>query len=83
MHADNSKVGSIAPTSHELDDDHRHHRRSVEHDGPDDPAAVERGVTRGNWTEIKAGLAQGDEIVTQGAYVLKSMLLKSMIGDDD
>ena len=47
------------------------------------PAPVERGVTRGNWTEIKAGLARGDEIVTQGAYVLKSMLLKSMIGDAD
>lgn len=47
------------------------------------PALVERGATRGNWTEIKAGLAVGDEIVTQGAYVLKSMLLKSMIGDAD
>ena len=47
------------------------------------PAPVERGVTRGNWTEIKVGLARGDEIVTQGAYVLKSMLLKSMIGDAD
>ena len=44
---------------------------------------VERGVTRGNWTEIKAGLAVGDEIVTQGAYVLKSLLLKSQIGDTD
>ena len=47
------------------------------------PAPVERGITRGNWTEIKAGLALGDEIVTQGAYVLKSLLLKSMIGDAD
>jgi len=47
------------------------------------PVSVERGVTRGNWTEIKAGLARGDEIVIQGAYVLKSMLLKSMIGDAD
>jgi len=47
------------------------------------PAPVERGATRGNWTEIKAGLAVGDEIVTQGAYVLKSLLLKSMIGDGD
>ena len=47
------------------------------------PAPVERGVTRGNWTEIKAGLTLGDEIVTQGAYVLKSLLLKSMIGDSD
>jgi len=44
---------------------------------------VERGVSRGNWTEIKAGVALGEEIVTQGAYVLKSMLLKSMIGDAD
>ncbi len=43
---------------------------------------VERGVTRGGWTEIKAGLAVGDEIVTQGAYVLKSLLLKSQIGDE-
>jgi len=47
------------------------------------PVPVERGVTRGHWTEIKAGLAEGDEIVIQGAYVLKSMLLKSMIGDAD
>jgi len=47
------------------------------------PTTVERGVTRGNWTEIKAGLAVGDEIVTQGAYVLKSLLLKSQIGDAD
>ena len=46
------------------------------------PTPVERGVTRGNWTEIKAGLALGDEIVTQGAYVRKSMLLKSQLGDD-
>lgn len=47
------------------------------------PAPVERGVIRGNWTEIKAGLALGDEIVIQGAYVLKSLLLKSMIDDAD
>jgi len=44
---------------------------------------VERGVTRSNWTEIRAGLALGDEVVTQGAYVLKSLLLKSQIGDAD
>jgi len=47
------------------------------------PVTVERGVTRGNWTEIKAGLALNDEIVSQGVYVLKSLLLKSMIGDAD
>ena len=47
------------------------------------PAPVEPGMTRGEWTEIKAGLALGDEIVTQGAYVLKSLFLKSQIGDSD
>ncbi|VAX31286.1 Probable Co/Zn/Cd efflux system membrane fusion protein [hydrothermal vent metagenome] len=46
-------------------------------------APVERGETHGNWTEIKAGLRIGNEIVTQGAYVLKSLLLKSQIGDSD
>ncbi len=46
------------------------------------PVPVERGATRGNWTEIKAGLAVGDEVVTQGAYLLKSLLLKSQIGDE-
>ena len=46
-------------------------------------APVETGMTRGGYTQIKAGLARGDEIVTQGAYVLKSMWLKSMIGDAD
>jgi len=44
---------------------------------------VESGVHRGDWIEIKTGLAVDDEIVIQGAYVLKSMLLKSQIGDAD
>ena len=44
------------------------------------PQPVETGVTRGGFTEIRAGLAQGDEIVTQGAFLLKSLALKSQMG---
>lgn len=44
---------------------------------------VEAGVTRGGFTEIKAGLVAGDEIVTEGAFLLKSLALKSQIGDAD
>jgi len=47
------------------------------------PQVVETGNTRGNWTEIKAGLAQGEEIIVQGAFLFKSLLLKSQIGDHD
>lgn len=47
------------------------------------PQPVETGVTRGGWTEIRAGLVAGDEIVIQGAFLLKSLALKSQIGDAD
>lgn len=47
------------------------------------PRPVETGATASGWTEIKAGLADGDEVVTQGAFLLKSLLLKSQIGDVD
>ncbi len=58
-----------APTVFKLDGDELH------------PQPVETGVTRGGWTEIKAGLAKGDEVVTQGAFLLKSLRLKSQIGE--
>lgn len=45
------------------------------------PQAVEPGITRGGWTEIIAGLALGDEVVVQGAFLLKSLTLKSRIGE--
>lgn len=48
-----------------------------------EPRAVVTGTTRGGWTEIKSGLARQDEIVTQGAFLLKSLALKSQIGDSD
>lgn len=47
------------------------------------PQPVETGVSRGGYTEIKAGLSEGDEVVIQGAFLLKSLALKSQIGDHD
>ncbi len=45
------------------------------------PQPVETGVTRGGWTEIRAGLHAGEPIVVRGAYYLKALLLKSQMGD--
>jgi len=47
------------------------------------PKVVETGKTRGRWTQIVAGLIEGNEIVVQGSFVIKSLLLKSQIGDSD
>jgi flagellar hook-associated protein FlgK len=45
------------------------------------PQPVQTGATLGGWTEITAGLAVGDEIVTEGAFLLKSLALKSQMGE--
>lgn len=45
------------------------------------PRPVEPGATRGGWTEIVVGLAEGDEVVVQGAFLLKSLALKSQMGE--
>jgi cobalt-zinc-cadmium efflux system membrane fusion protein len=45
------------------------------------PQQVETGVTRGGWTEVKAGLAAGDEVVVQCAFLIKSLALKSQMGE--
>jgi len=45
------------------------------------PQAIETGETYGEWTEVKTGLATGNEIVVQGAFHIKSLLLKSQMGE--
>ncbi|HHJ16121.1 MAG TPA: efflux RND transporter periplasmic adaptor subunit [Gammaproteobacteria bacterium] len=47
------------------------------------PQLVETGDSRSDWVEIQNGLKEGDEIVTRGMFLLKSLLLKSQIGDAD
>ncbi len=47
------------------------------------PQLVEPGEIRGDWTAIKNGLKADDIVVTQGMFLLKSLLLKSQIGDAD
>ena len=44
---------------------------------------VETGITRGGMTEVKVGLVSGDIVATKGVFLLKSLLLKSQIGDAD
>ena len=46
------------------------------------PRPVETGRTVAGWVEIVAGLAAGEEVVTQGAFFLKSMILKDMMGEE-
>jgi len=47
------------------------------------PQLVEVGSVRNDWVEIFNGLKKEDQIVTQGTFLLKSLLLKSQIGDSD
>lgn len=47
------------------------------------PQLVETGEVRDGWVEIKNGLKAGDNIVTKKMFLLKSLLLKSKIGDSD
>jgi cobalt-zinc-cadmium efflux system membrane fusion protein len=47
------------------------------------PEPVDIGPVVGDWTVINAGLEAGDEIAVQGVFHLKSLLLKSSIGDAD
>jgi cobalt-zinc-cadmium efflux system membrane fusion protein len=48
-----------------------------------EPQPVEVGLNAGAWTAIAAGLDAGDEIAVEGVFQLKSLLLKSQIGDAD
>ena len=43
---------------------------------------VEKGVTVNQQTEILSGLKQGEPVVTQGAFHLKSILAGGELGED-
>ncbi len=45
------------------------------------PQAVETGPSVGGWTVVLAGLEEGDTYAVEGVFHLKSLLLKSSIGD--
>lgn len=45
------------------------------------PQPVDTGITRGGYTEIKGGLSKEQEVVVQGVFLLKSLLLKSEMGE--
>ncbi len=42
---------------------------------------IEAGPTVGDWTVVMAGLSVGDEIAVDGVFHLKSLLLKSSLGE--
>ena len=46
------------------------------------PQTIEIEHSSGNWIIVGAGLSEGDEIAAQGVFHLKSLLLKSSIGDE-
>ena len=50
------------------------------HDGAFEPVPIDTGEARGAWLPIKSGLQPGDVIAIEGAFHLKSLLLKSQLG---
>jgi len=59
-----------SPTVFKLEEGHEFH-----------PQAIDVGATAGGWTEVIAGLEIGDEIAVEGVFFLKSLLLKSSLGE--
>ena len=43
--------------------------------------AVSTGPTVGNWTIVRGGIAEGDEVAVSGVFHLKSLMLKSSMGE--
>ena len=46
------------------------------------PELVDVGQVIGDWSVVNAGIEAGDEIAVEGVFHLKSLLLKSSIGDE-
>jgi len=53
--------------------------------GPDrfEQHDLQLGVQRPDWVEVRSGLNAGDEVVTDGAFALKSILQKDLLGSTD
>lgn len=47
------------------------------------PTAVETGKEKDGLVEIKRGLVPGDKVVVEGAFLLKSEMMKSQMGEDE
>ncbi|WCL52902.1 efflux RND transporter periplasmic adaptor subunit [Gimibacter soli] len=45
------------------------------------PMPLDTGISKGGWTEVKAGLFTGDVIVVENAFHIKSLILKSKMGE--
>jgi len=54
---------------------------ALHEDGDFEPVLVDADRTVGDWIAIRSGLHEGDQIVVRGAFYLKSLLLKSEIGE--
>jgi cobalt-zinc-cadmium efflux system membrane fusion protein len=48
-------------------------------DGVFERRFVDIGPTLDGWTEIKAGLAKGERVVSEGSFLVKSEFLKGSI----
>jgi cobalt-zinc-cadmium efflux system membrane fusion protein len=44
---------------------------------------VETGLASGGYTEIRSGLKAGDPVVTRGSFLVKTALLRNLIGEKD
>lgn len=45
------------------------------------PVPLDIGISKGGWTEVRAGLFAGDVIVVENAFLIKSLILKSKMGE--
>jgi cobalt-zinc-cadmium efflux system membrane fusion protein len=53
----------------------------IEDDRELHPQVVEVGISAGGWTEIRGGIGEGDQIAASGVFFIKSLLLKSSLGE--
>ncbi len=44
---------------------------------------VETGIASGGYTEVRSGLKSGDLVASQGSFVVKTALLRNLIGEDE